>query len=66
MGRVLARMDRLIPSGEYFEWLILPHEALGGRRPMDYIDGDLLEPLEALLDRLEEKAARASGGERGR
>lgn len=63
MGRVLAHMDRVVPLTEHYEWLTSPHAGLAGHRPMEFIDADQLEPLEALLGRLDQQPASGNGAD---
>lgn len=65
MGRVLARMDRVVPVSEHYEWLTSPQDDLDGHRPMDYIDAGELAPLEELLKTLEHESASGNGAGHG-
>lgn len=65
MGRILARMDQVVPLGEHFDLLISSHERLGGHRPMDYINAGELAPLEALLDQMEVQEESVTGSGNG-
>lgn len=54
MGRVLARMDQVLPRAEQYDWLMEKKEELGGYRPIDYVDADDLEPVQQLLNDMPE------------
>ena len=58
MGRILARLDHLVPAANYMDWFFTPNPDLDGEAPLAYIDRDELEPLEDLLSEMEEKADR--------
>lgn len=61
MGRVLARMDEVVPCFEHYDWLMTPREDLDGKRPMDFVNADELEPLQALLDAMPEVNGSGNG-----
>lgn len=61
MGRLLARLDHVLPSEDYFEWLLRPNDELDGHRPMDYVDADQLEPLEDLVGQMEARSDPVNG-----
>lgn len=65
MGRVLARMDQVVPLTEHYEWLTSSRDDLGGHSPMDYVDAGELAPLEEVLKKLEHELASGNGSSHG-
>lgn len=50
IGRLLERLETVVPLADRYDWLTTPLDSLDGRRPMYFVDGDDLEPLQAVLD----------------
>lgn len=66
MGRVLAQMEAAVPLESHMDWLLSPNDELDGHRPMDFVDADLLEPLEAVLEQMAERPDASNGNGSGR
>lgn len=54
VGRLLERLEAVVPLAERYDWLTSQLDPLGGRRPMQLIDADDLAPLQEVLDAMPE------------